>query len=338
MLTASSRGRVLEAFLFAVSSLVLFNIGVGIVLFLVPLQVAAVRRGLPGLLLSAAFVVAGAVGLRVVQLLSAGQGASWAPLSAVEAGAMIVALAGIVIVNLPALGRFRGLHRVLAGSLAAGVLSVPLILLIPGIPGFQEGMDKVFAEVSRMLQSFLPPAGGGPALLGAMPGAQELQKISVAYFLRSFLMDVFALTAFTWWAGTGAARLSLPPGVRPERARFSGFRLEGAFLWPLIGSWALILADLVFGISVVSYVAWNAGLVLLFLYGLQGLAILRFLMEKHHLPRLLWFLLLVVIVVLLFQPRGSLFVIVVIPAFGVSENWIRYRVREKLSPDQNGKE
>jgi uncharacterized protein YybS (DUF2232 family) len=167
---------------------------------------------------------------------------------------------------------------------------------------------------------------------------EALMRAVVPGVLRSFLLEYFMLIAFSWWAGTAAALRTVPPALRGARWRFADFRLESVLLWPLIASWALILLDLVVGISAASYVAWNVGLVLLFLYGLQGLAIVRFVMEKHHVPRLLWFLLLAVLAVLLVQPRASLFVFVAVPAFGVSENWIRYRVREQLSPDQQGKE
>jgi uncharacterized protein YybS (DUF2232 family) len=167
---------------------------------------------------------------------------------------------------------------------------------------------------------------------------KELMRMAREYFLRSFLLDAFALQAFSWWAGTAIAARTAPLAPRRTPPRLAAFRLEGFFLWPFIAAWALILLDLVFGISVASYVAWNVGLVLLFLYGLQGLAVVRFLMEKHHLPRLLWVMLLVLLAVLLASPRASLIVAIVVPALGISENWIRYRIREDSSPEQPGKE
>ena len=109
-------------------------------------------------------------------------------------------------------------------------------------------------------------------------------------------------------------------------ARLASFRLESHYLWPFIASWAGIGLGLLVDLGVVSYVVWNVGLVMLFLYGLQGLAILRFLFEKRGLPRLLWLLLVVGLVVLAASPRAGIVVVFGIPLFGVSENWIRYRV------------
>jgi hypothetical protein len=121
-----------------------------------------------------------------------------------------------------------------------------------------------------------------------------------------------------------------------ERSPFhlAEFRLEAFWLWPLIASCGLILADLYFHIAAWSLVAWNIGLVLVFLYGLQGLAILRFLFEKHGLPRILWFLLVALVIGLSASPRAGLFIAGALPAFGVAENWIRYRVPRSAAPTE----
>ncbi|HTP58461.1 MAG TPA: DUF2232 domain-containing protein, partial [Spirochaetia bacterium] len=125
-----------------------------------------------------------------------------------------------------------------------------------------------------------------------------------------------------------------------RRFLFSAFRLEGFWLWVLIGALALILADLFFGSRLsgpamyAQYAAWNIGLIVVFLYGLQGLAIARFLFEKNGLPRLLWLLLLVVLAVLGASPRVGFFVILGLAAFGVSENWVRLRVVADRKPNE----
>jgi uncharacterized protein YybS (DUF2232 family) len=111
------------------------------------------------------------------------------------------------------------------------------------------------------------------------------------------------------------------------------FRLEGWWLWPLIASLALVAADLL-GLAervpgtwavYTSYAAWNAALVMLFLFGLQGLAILRFWLEKRGLARFGWPLVVAVVLVALVTPRLNAVAAVVLPLFGASENWVRYR-------------
>jgi hypothetical protein len=94
--------------------------------------------------------------------------------------------------------------------------------------------------------------------------------------------------------------------------------------------------DLFFGISFWAYIAWNVGLVVLFVYGLQGLAIIRFLFEKHGVPRFLWLLLIVGLALLAASPRAGIFVILAVPVFGVSENWVRYRIPRDAEPTEQG--
>ncbi len=338
MVATSPRGRELEAFLFAVSSVVLYNLGIGLLFFLIPLQVVAARRGEGALVLASVLFLAMAVGVSLARALTAARGAHWGGLVAAEASILVAMLLGLGTLNLPALARFRALVRLLAATLCAGLLAIPLILIVPGLPGFQEAVGALFTDISKTLQGLFSSGGAPPSFLGPLIQPAQLMRISGEYFLRSFLLDVFVLLAFTWWAGRAAAARTIPPDLRRPGPRLAAFRLESFYLWPFIAAWAAILLDLVVGISIASYVVWNVGLVLLFLYGLQGLAIVRFLMEKHHLPRLLWFLLLALLVVLLASPRAGLFVVIVVPAFGVSENWIRYRIREESSPDQSGKE
>jgi hypothetical protein len=337
MVAASSRGRILEAFLFAVSSLVLYNLGVGMALFLVPLQVVATRRGSRGLVLASVLALLMLAGLRGVRYLTAGRNASWGILSAVELAVFVVILAGLLLVNLDGLQRLRGLTRLIAAAGAAGALAVPVILVVPRLPGYQEAMTAAFSSIAQTLKSVVP-GGEAPAFLGPFLDPDKLMKTVSELFLRSYLLDLFMLFAFSWWAGSAAAVRTIPPHLRRAPPRLAEFRLEGLYLWPLIASWAAILLDLVVGISAASYVAWNVGLVLLFLYALQGLAIIRFVMQKHRLPGILWVGLLVVLAVLLASPRASLVVMIALPAFGVSENWIRYRIREQTPPDQSGKE
>jgi uncharacterized protein YybS (DUF2232 family) len=162
----------------------------------------------------------------------------------------------------------------------------------------------------------------------------QLRRISEAYLLRSLLADYAIMLAFSWWAGQAAAsRARAAVGLAPV-FRLSRFRLETAWVWPLIAAAGFVLADLFFGISVWAYAAWNIGLVLLFLFGLQGMAIILFLFEKYRVPRLLWFLLVVGLVILAASPGAGLFIVLTIPVLGISENWIRYRIPREAAPTE----
>ena len=120
----------------------------------------------------------------------------------------------------------------------------------------------------------------------------RLRQMMESYLLKSLLVDYAVMISFSWSAGQSVASRPLVMFGAAPRFQFAQFRLEIWWLWPLIGSAAfLVLADLAFGLSTFGFVAWNIALVVLFLYGLQGMAILWFLFDKHRIPRFLWILL-----------------------------------------------
>jgi hypothetical protein len=341
MWQGTAGGRLLEIFLFALSSFVLYYFGVGILFFLIPLQVVAARRGTRGLLASTGTFLVMLAGVRLATSLSGKPMPATGLLLAVELFGIAVLLLGLLAVNLRWPGGLRTLPKVLVAGAATGLLAVPLVLLLARSVVFTGAMEGLFAEVSRMIGSMFASADGkAPSALSSILEPAKLMQATKAWFLRSFIAGYVAVLGFSWWAGSASAARSLAlrggllPATTPRPARLSEFRLESFYLWPLIASWAGIGLDLWIGLSFASYTVWNAGLVMLFLYGLQGVAILRFLFEKHRLPRLLWFLLVVGLLVLAASPRTNLFVVIAVPVFGISENWIRYRVREAPGADE----
>jgi len=328
-------GRWLEILLFTASSLILYHTGVGLILFLAPLQVVGVRRGLRGLALSACAFMLVFLAIRFVPMVFSSRAARPDILVYAEIGIVALLLLGLIVMNLPLARLPRRLYLLLGGAALTGIVAVPLGLLVASTPGFRESMANLFVDVSKALSGIFAPADGvGGSVLSGFLEPSRLEKIAEEYILRSFLVDYVVLLSFSWWVGQAAAtRTAVFLGARP-RFRFAEFRLESWWLWPLIVSGALVLADLFFGIGAWAYVAWNVGLVLLFLYGLQGLAIIRFIFEKHGVPRFLWLLLIVGLAMLSASPRAGLFVILAVPAFGVSENWIRYRVPRDAEPTE----
>jgi hypothetical protein len=332
MMRSTLGGRFLESLLFAVSSLVLYLFGVGRVLFLVPLQVISVRRGTAGLAASSGIAVIALAVIRLAGLLPAPleEGALLA--SSAEVAVFLLLAAGLAVANLRLAGT-RALVRLLAATGCVCLAGAPLVAVLATSPAMVRLVDGVFADTSRMLQSIFATGDSvAGTVLEALIVPDMLKTLIREYLLHSFVLAVFALLAFSWWAGsTAAARTPQPEAV--PRWRFAAFRLEGLWLWPLIASLALVAADLL-GLgerapgtwaAYASYAAWNAALVMLFLFGLQGLAILRFLLEKRGLARFGWPLVVAVVLAALVTPRLNAVAAVVLPLFGASENWVRYR-------------
>lgn len=224
----------------------------------------------------------------------------------------------------------------LAATGLAGVIALPAGLWLSRNPTFQQSMTGLFAEISKALSSMIAPAAdiGAGAFFAQQLQPARLQQMFQEYLLRSLLADYAILLAFSWWAGQAAAGRARALFGIPPAFRLSRFRLESVWLWPLIASGVVVLLDLFFNISAWSYLAWNVGLVLLFLFGLQGMAILLFLFEKHNVPRILWLLLVVGLFILAASPSVGLFVVLAIPVLGISEYWIRYRIPREAAPSE----
>lgn len=330
----SWRGHSFEILLFTLSSLLLYHTGVGFVLFLVPLQIVASRRGVGSLALAAGAFFAVLVLMRLWPAIASPGHDLPDLMGAIEMGLAGVLLLGMIVVNFPLRRRPRTLVMLLAATGLAGAVALPAAVWLSGAPSFQRSMNLLFADISKTLAGVLAPAAdsGAAAFFTQMLQPDRLRKMAEAYLLRSLLADYAVLLTFSWWAGQAAANRARALLGGAAGFRLSLFRLESGWLWPLIVSGAFVLADLFFGISFWAYAAWNVGLVLLFMYGLQGMAIVRFIFEKYRVPRLFWFLLVVGLLVLAASPGAGLFIVLAVPVLGISENWIRFRIPRGAAP------
>jgi hypothetical protein len=337
MYQRSSGGRYLEILLFTLSSLLLYHTIIGFALFLVPLQVVASRRGVRSLLGGAGVFFLAFLGIRFWPLI-ASRGVSVPDMLVfMEIGVVAFLLLGLIAVNIPMKKRPRTAIMLIAATALAGAVGFPTLFVLTRTDAFQKAMNGLFADTARILAAALSPAGDGigSSLLAPFLQPARLREFSEGILARSLLADYMILLTFSWWAGQAAAArapafFGIPPSFRLLR-----FRLESWWLWPLIASGALVLADLFFGVSSWAFVGWNIVLALLFLYGLQGMAILWFLFDRHHLPRFLWLLLVAGLVILAATPGVGTIVIVAVPIFGISENWIRYRIPRDAAPSND---
>jgi hypothetical protein len=336
MYRRSSGGRYLEITLFTLSALLLYHTGIGIAFFLIPLQVVASRRGFKDLLVSLGIFLAVFTGIRCAPYVLPSAGAPPDALVVLEAGIVGLLLLGLCIVNCPLRRRPRTLIMLAASTVCAGIVGFPGIIVLSGTASFQQAMNGMYAEIARMLSGiFAPSADGiGGAMIGSLLEPAKLRQMSEGYLLRSLLADYIVMLAFSWWAGQAAAARS--PVYRDGQPgfHFARFRLESWWLWPFIAGGGVILVDLFFHITPWAYAAWNVGIVMLFLYGLQGMSIICFLFEKYHIPRFVWVVTVIMVALCALSPGAGVFVILAVPVFGISENWIRYRIPRDEAPKE----
>ncbi len=147
------------------------------------------------------------------------------------------------------------------------------------------------------------------------------------YVLSGFMFGYFINLSITvylgrlWEARTFGAGQRLP--------RLKEFMIPEIFVWPLIACWAVVLLGRFQDLRGIEIVALNGGLILLFLYGLQGIGILRHLVDKHGLRRRFNMIAILVVILMLIFPPLAILLLVLVPGLGVSEIWIKFRQTRK---------
>ena len=228
-----------------------------------------------------------------------------------------------------------------------------------GEDALREGSDATQPPTASVPQAPFGSREGSDALLGtAVSSGQALMAFVGRIFWRGFLFAYFLLLAGAWWLGTWAGTrlrsfragpLFAPAQGGPEQDRgglaaskagegFSGiaeppriaeFRLPDSYIWPLIGSLALVLLALVQPLGILEPIAWNAAVILMFLYGISGIGVVQHFLRKLRVPRGMRWLLAFLLIVLVLSPRANLAVFILIPGLGVSEIWLKYRTKER---------
>ncbi len=354
-MSVQNRGKWTEVLVLSLASIFLYHvgigtgIGVGFLLFLVPLQVLHVRRGAPAALGGMALFLAAAAAARAILRTMESGGGGWAPFLSIEFFSLGTLMAGLLLVNRTLFPRVARVNRLLGAAALTGLLSIPLLLYLWNNQAFLSGARRMFEELLQTLNAGglvpgglelplpLPPPSGPEAAPPAALTADTLMRLIGGIFIRSYLFDYFLLLVGSWWLGSqiGARSLGRPAGI----TRLVDFHLPDWAIWPLIGGLALVVLDIFGGRTgaaaggrtlpdapgAAAIVGWNAALIFLFLFGLAGIGILRHLFQAFRVPRGLRLLIVLGLVALILSPRISLIFLLLIPGLGISEIWIKFR-------------
>ncbi len=325
-----------EIVFLSLSSVLLYQFAIGLFVFLFPLQVLYKRRGQRFFLIALALTFGILAAVRSFRPFLGAEFGTASVFIFIEMFIIACLMGGLALVNLwrPDLG---SVVKLIGATAATGLLSVPLIARMARDGAFIENIDSMFSAMSVYLQNAISQnsMAQSPLLLEAFQ-PQTLKLLATDLLYKSYLFNYFIILTFGWWAGsiTGAKSTRSGSGV----TKLSEFKLKDHYLWFFIGAWALVLITSLAGVAMpgaLTALAWNAALLLLFLYGLQGIGIARFLMNKYHLSRGWRVISLAMLAILLLTPRINIVMFFLIPGIGISEMWIRYRKPERNSSDES---
>jgi hypothetical protein len=334
---------VIEILVFAAVSTLLYRLGMGPLLFLIPLQVLYIRRGKKsfGWAAVVSLVSIIVIGLLLTRRWTSGDALAAATASSLQTPSLVFELTvvvlmigGLALIQLPEMNpdlrlpRYPRATRLVLATLIAGALSVPVVLYLTGNEAFSAIIREFFSTLVQSTNSAI--SNSRPETLPV--AVQPIQTESLLRFIsmvlrRTYLFYYFLILTFSWWMGTIIGARSM--GNHPGLTRIADFKLPDRYVWPLIASLALVVMNLLIPSQPLEILSWNALLILVFLYGVSGLGIIRFLLRKRNVrPGVRW-LLIMAIVFLAMTPRIGIVVFILVPGLGVSEVWLKYRREER---------
>ena len=297
-----------------------------LVLFCLPLQVLYIRRGERKLLYASLLVFAAIVVAVVLRMAKLSVLEGRRSLYYIELLLPLVFLGGLFATDYQWKRVSRRLYKLLLTTAAVGALSVPVILAL----NRNGQIETLLAnQVGAMMEVFFGAAEEGSvgnfAAVELLQNPDRLVDLITSVLLRSFVFMYFVILAVCLWYGSSLGQRS----VRVATASLSQFSVPERLLWPLLLSWALVLLDRLVPLGALRFVAWNSGLIMLFVFGMQGIGIILSFFYRRGISRIFRTLTMILLVFALFWPGFNLVVIFGLPGLGVSEVWIPLRKNQK---------
>lgn len=292
----------------AVAASVLYYSGMLAFLFAVPVQFVLVRygreAGFKSAIAAGASIILGRVFL-VIRLTGGLSGAYGGLL--MDAMMPLGILTGVMLFNQARSQRWP--QRLVIASLVAIAGSYPILRMVVSTG---PEADALRVHMANAMQMF-----------GVVLESDVLVDYVRRVILHSIGAAMVSTIAATWWFGTSLA-------LRPAGGAIALItaRVDDSFVWLLIGGMALVVGGWLLQIHwVLVAIGWNATAIGAFLFGIQGLGILQYIVltrtGKPHLTRLvITFAILALII-----PGTNVAVMFGLPLLGVSELWVNFRRR-----------
>ncbi len=305
--------RLVEAISLGLLGGLFFQSSLFVFVFLVPIQIVRVRHGQSFGVLSGAGALAAVSAFKLYQAARLDLFETHPSLVAADLVVPVLLIGGLLLIDTDLVPLRRRLYRFLVAVGVTGLLGLPFFL------------HPRTGDVLRSLVELHLSAAGVLSEGDALVSAQlDLVLERVTDVVRStFLLGYCAVLTSNWYMGTVL-------GMR-SRGRIDGypelqrFFLPAEMVWYLVVSLAVALMARVFDAETIGYIAWNVVSVIAFLYALQGVGILWYLMERSGAPPSVRLLAPPVLAILLFVPGLNYIVLLGLPGLGVSETWIQHR-------------
>ncbi len=313
----------IESCILGIVAAFFYRSGLFILFFAAPLQVLFIRQGRAGLL------VGGGVALTITLLtsvvsLTRAPSLAYAPLAVIDMAIPVALVGGLFLLDIEIPAIQRRIYKLCVAAGLAFIALVPILLVVQNSPTTLELLTRLVIDVARAIQ----PNGLIESVFERDIVNQTL-LIMVQWFAATIVPIYVAMLSIAWYVGShiGAATIK-----KPHLAiGLSSFKVPDRFLWPTIISLGIAIAGLIIDLGILNYLVWNVALVGLFIYAVQGSAIICFWIARKISQRRATVLFWAGLIVSLFIPVFNAVVIFGIVGIGFSDVWIDYRRRLGIS-------
>lgn len=324
MLSFQGSSRLKDLSIAVILAAIFSQFGFLILLYTVPLYSLYYRRGLNDLLLGAGSVMLLILIFTVWKIRAVADTDFKGALILIEMIIPVLLMLGMffVIDIIPVVSGYRRLYRLFFATVAAVLICVPVFMILRG--------NEVFIEaVSGQINLFAGAAfGEGSGTYDSEVVKTYLGENGILGYMKSFYMKSAAAIYFLiLLIASRISEMILCRLEKRQALKLINFNVSSLLLWPMLLAAVGMLVDIfeLFNLGFVSAVVWNVGLVLMFVYGLQGLAIMRSLFLRFKLPQSFRLMFEFIILLMLVMPGINYIVIIGLPVFGISETWINLR-------------
>lgn len=218
--------------------------------------------------------------------------------------------------------RKRTLYSLIAVSAAFAVISFPIILYYSGNAEIVNLLKNQIIFVSDMFRETVTAADSfeSSVLVNELHPDLIIESTLKLVFRNYIFAYLIMLTGGWFVADSIEKRLK-----KKQQFKLVNFVVPEVMIWPLIIVLAGVLLDVFFGMSWLGYIMWNSTFIMIFLYGLHGIGLIKYHLDKYKIPGSGRRLIAISTIVVLLMPGVNLVVLIGIPVFGISELWIRYR-------------
>lgn len=221
--------------------------------------------------------------------------------------------------------RNRTLYSLLAVTMGFAVISFPVILYYSGNKEIIDLLKNQIIYVSDMFRDTVTASDSFESSVLV----KELQpdliiESTLKLVFRNYIFAYFIMLSGGWFAADSINRR----WSRKQQFKLTDFTVPEIMIWPLIIILAGVFLDIFLGLSWLGYIMWNSTFIMIFIYGLHGIGLIKYLLERYKVPGSGRRLIAISIFIVLLMPGINLVVLIGVPVLGVSELWIRYREGE----------